>query len=76
MAVAPPTSADPSNDEVIAHLCGQYLDHLNGSGDRSRAELASIPLATCFVRRPRETLDQMEDLYSLVQPALRKVTKP
>jgi hypothetical protein len=39
------TPTDPPTDELIALLCADYLDHLNGSTGRTRAEIASIPLA-------------------------------
>jgi hypothetical protein len=64
MATAQPGIDSPS-DEVIALLCGQYLDHLNGSGGRTRAEIASIPLAPGPARRLREELDQIDELHKL-----------
>src|ERR1043166_4097675 len=56
---------DPPADEIIALLCGDYLDHLNGSGGRTRAEIASIPLAPSPARRLREELDGMDELHKL-----------
>jgi hypothetical protein len=70
MATAQP-GIDPPTDEVIALLCGDYLDHLNGLGGRSRAEIASIPLAPSHARRLREALDQMDELHKLATAILR-----
>src|ERR1051325_95295 len=63
---------DPPTDEVIALLCGDYLDHLNGSGGRSRAEIASIRLAPSAVRRLREALDHIDELHILATGVFRR----
>jgi hypothetical protein len=74
MATAQP-GIDPPTDEVIALLCGDYLDHLNGLGGRSRAEIASIPLAPASARRLREAFDDIDELSSIVRSAFRRIKR-
>lgn len=73
MTALPPD--DPPSDKLIALLCGDYLDHLNGSAGRTRAELASILLAPASARRLREALDEMDELFSIVRSAFHRIKR-
>jgi ribosomal protein L37E len=64
---------DPPTDEIIALLCADYLDHLNGSGGRTRAEIASIPLAPSPARRLRDELDRIDELHKLAAWAKKRL---
>ena len=67
---------DPPTDEVIARLCADYLDHLNGAGGRSRADFAAIPLAPQTARRLREALDLIDQLHKNATRPPRSLTRP
>ena len=61
---------DSDHDNLIARLCADYLDYLNGVGGRNRAQVESIPVTPTDALRLREALDQIDEFRTLVRVTL------